>query len=159
MTIATGRPASELPAYAKALGYGGLLPFIACGLSMLLLPDAGMREVTGRILVGYGAVILAFLGGVHWGLVLRTQSPRAGGMLAIGVVPSLLGWMTLLLSFETAVAVQVATFGGFWLYEHRMLGPSIVPPAYLALRRWLTLVAVASLGVALMATSLVPTSF
>jgi len=158
MTTGPGRPSSELPAYATALGYGGLLPFIACDLSMLLLPDAGMRHVAGRVLVGYGAVILSFLGGVHWGLVLRGPSPRAGGLLAIGVLPSLIGWLTLLLSFETAVAVQVATFGGFWLYEHRMLGPAVIPPAYLALRRWLTLVAVASLGVALMAPALVPTS-
>ena len=79
-------------------------------------------------------------------------------MLAVGVVPSLIGWITLLLPFETAAAIQVAAFGGFWLYEHRVLGPEILPPAYLALRRWLTLGVVASLGLALMAPSLVPTA-
>ena len=87
MTTGPGRPSSELPAYATALGYGGLLPFIACGLSMLLLPDAGMRHVAGRVLVGYGAVILSFLGGVHWGLVLRGPSPRAGACWRSGCCP------------------------------------------------------------------------
>lgn len=158
MTTATPRPATELPAHTAALGYGGLVPFVACALAMLLLPDAGMRHLAGRVLVGYGAVILSFLGGVHWGLVLRAASPRAAGMLVVGVLPSLVGWLTLLLPFETAVAIQVVSFGGFWMYEHRVLGADIIPPAYLALRRWLTLVAIASLGLALMAPSLVPTS-
>jgi hypothetical protein len=148
-----------LPAYAALLGYGGLLPFVGCALGLLLLPEAEMRDLAARVLVGYGAVILSFLGGVHWGLVLGKDSPRAPGVLTIGVLPSLAGWLTLLLPFEKAAAAQVAIFGAFWLYEHRVLGPEIVPPAYLALRRWLTLVAIGALGIALMAPSLVPRSF
>jgi hypothetical protein len=145
-----------LPRWTKALGYGGLVPFVACALVMLVVTEPDVRHVAGRVLVGYGAVILAFLGGVHWGLVLYGRPGKASGMLAIGVVPSLLAWATLLLQFETAVAVQVATFGGFWLYEHRVLGAGVLPPEYLALRRWLTLIVCASLGLALMARTLVP---
>ncbi len=74
----------------------------------------------------------------------------------MGVVTSLVGWATLLLPFETAAAVQVGAFGGFWLYEHRVLGPGLVPGRYLALRRWLTLMACASLGLSLMAPTIVP---
>jgi hypothetical protein len=151
------RPA--LPAYTAALGYGGLIPFIACALAMLVLPEPDPRRLAGRILVGYGAVILSFLGGVHWGLVLRETGARAAGMLAVGVIPSLVGWLTLLLPFETAVAIQVAAFAGFWLYEHRVLGDAAIPPAYLSLRRMLTLGACASLGLALMAPSLLPERF
>ena len=150
--------AQSLPGWAKPLGYGGLVPFAACALVMLALPDAGTRELAGRALLGYGAVILSFLGGVHWGLVLRGAAPqRAGGLLAAGVVPSLVGWVALLLPFEQAAAVLVAGFGLFWLYEHRVLGPAVLPPDYLALRRWLTLGVVASMGLALMAPSLAPT--
>ena len=72
------------------------------------------------------------------------------------MIPSLAGWLTLLLPFETALAIQVAAFGVLWLYEHRVLGEGFMPPAYLAMRRMLTLVACASLGLALMAPSLVP---
>jgi hypothetical protein len=149
-------PQSALPPWTAPLGYGGLAPFVACALAALLWPGPDMRHLAGRVLVGYGAVILSFLGGVHWGLVLRGGADRARGLLAIAVLPSLAGWATLLMSFETAVAVQVGAFGGFWLYEQRVLGPAFLPGAYLALRRWLTLAAVASLGVALMAPSLVP---
>lgn len=152
-----GDGTQTLPAWAKPLGYGGLLPFFACALLMLAVPDAGTRDLAGRALLGYGAVILSFLGGVHWGLVLRGAAPqRAGGLLAAGVVPSLVGWVALLLPFEQAAAVLVAGFGLFWLYEHRVLGPTVLPPDFLALRRWLTLGVVASMGLALMAPALVP---
>ncbi len=149
----------ELPAWAKPLGYGGLIPFVACALVMLAVPDADTRHVAGRALLGYGAVILSFLGGVHWGMVLRGASPeRAGGLMAAGVVPSLVGWVALLLPFEQAAAVLVAGFGLFWLYEHRVLGTAVLPADYLALRRWLTLGVIASMGLALMVPSLVPSA-
>jgi len=155
MTHATGAHA-DLPPFTAALGYGGLVPFAACALAILLVPDPEVRHLIGRVLLGYGAVILSFLGGVHWGLALRGGAGKASGMLAMGVVPSLVGWATLLLPFETAAAVQVGAFGGFWLYEHRVLGPGLVPGRYLTLRRWLTLMACASLGLSLMAPTLVP---
>jgi hypothetical protein len=154
-----GESTPALPAWARPLGYAGLIPFAACALVMLAVPEAGTRDVAGRALLGYGAVILSFLGGVHWGMVLRGASPqRAGGLLAAGVVPSLVGWVALLLPFERAAAVLVAGFGLFWLYEHRVLGPAVLPQDYLALRRWLTLGVVASMGLALMAPSLVPSA-
>jgi Protein of unknown function (DUF3429) len=147
---------ATLPPWMAAFGYAGLVPFAACAVLLLAVPEAGMRSLCERALLGYGAVILSFLGGVHWGLVLRGDPGRGPRMLAIGVVPSLVGWAALLAPFETAVAIQVGAFGAFWLYEHRVLGPAVLPPAYLELRRWLTLGVVASLGLALMAPSLAP---
>jgi hypothetical protein len=152
MNTRTHEPA--LPAGAQALGFGGLIPFVAAMLAVVWLPDAQARELAGRILVGYGAVILSFLGGVHWGLLLRDRPAEAFRPLAMGVLPSLAGWATLLLPFEQAVAVQVACFGGFWLYEHRVLGAAVLPAGYLALRRWLTLIVCATLALALMVPSL-----
>lgn len=151
----SSKDAAALPAGAQALGLAGLVPFVAAALATLLLPEAGQRELAGRVLLGYGAVILSFLGGVHWGLVLRDRPAQPFRPLAIGVLPSLLGWGSLFLPHEQALAVQVACFGGFWLYEHRVLGPAVLPAEYLALRRWLTLAVCASLALALMGPSLV----
>jgi hypothetical protein len=140
----------------QALGFGGLIPFVAAAFAMVLLPEGGSRDLAGRILVGYGAVILSFLGGVHWGLVLRDRPPDASRPLVMGVLPSLAGWATLLLPFEQAVAAQVACFGGFWLYEHRVLDAAVLPAPYLVLRRWLTLVVCAALALTLMSPALRP---
>lgn len=147
---------AALPPYARGLGHAGLLPFIACALALLAGVEPGLRHVVERVLVGYGAVILAFLGGVHWGLVLHERTDRAATMLAIGVMPSLAGVASTFLAFEMAMVVQVAAFGGLWFYENRVLGPAIVPAAYLGLRRWLTLVVIAALGLALMSGALAP---
>ena len=150
----TSNQEPALPAGAQALAFGGLIPFVAAALALTWLPDGGSRELAGRILVGYGAVILSFLGGVHWGLILRDRPVEAVRPLTMAVLPSLAGWSTLLLPFEQAVAVQVACFGGFWLYEHRVLGAAVLPAGYLTLRRWLTLIVCASLALALMALAL-----
>ena len=144
-----------LPPHATALGYAGLIPFIACALAMLTTGEPPLRHVAERLLIGYGAVILAFLGGVHWGLVLRQHSNRAAMMLAIGIMPALAGVASTFMTFEMAVVVQVTLFGGFWFYENRVLGPGRVPAPYLALRRWLSLAAIAALGLSLMSTELV----
>jgi hypothetical protein len=133
-----------------ALGYAGLLPFAACVLAIALLEGEG-RALAVRALVAYGAVILSFLGAVHWGLLLRQPDAAAQARLAIGVVPSLAGWIALLLPDRYALALLVVAAGAFWLYEHRVVGPALLPPAYLDLRRHLSLAACALLTLALLA--------
>ena len=58
-----------LPPAATALGYAGLVPFAAGALGIVLLGDE-LRVFAARALVAYGAVILSFVGAVHWGLFL-----------------------------------------------------------------------------------------
>ena len=86
----------RLPTFAILLGLAGLLPFAACSLGALSLePDQADRALLA--LVAYGATILAFLGGVHWGFALdgsgtptvRVQRLRFG--LGVGAVPGRLG--------------------------------------------------------------------
>ena len=131
----TERP---LPPGASALGYGGLVPFAAAVLGIVLL-DGEHRALAVRALLAYGAVILAFLGAVHWGLVLARASADADRRLLVGVLPSLAGWVALLLPARFGLALLVVAFGAFWLYEHRVLGEQRLPPSYLVLRRNLTL--------------------
>jgi hypothetical protein len=44
----------------------------------------------------------------------------------------------------------VVSFGGFWLYEHRAVGPTFLPPGYLDLRRQLSLAVCALLTLGLL---------
>ena len=85
----------RLPLIAVLLGVAGLIPFVGCGLAALG-PDDAQARTAMLALTGYGAVILAFLGGVHWGFALAPstaeQSARAlSRRLLLGVVPSLIG--------------------------------------------------------------------
>jgi Protein of unknown function (DUF3429) len=96
------------PAVAYVLGLAGLLPFIACAAALwggaVHAADAGdlalsadandMAEAIewiADVLLVYAAVILGFLGGIHWGMAMR-GGVAATGRLLWGVLPSLLGW-------------------------------------------------------------------
>ena len=147
MTDATPRP---LPPGMAALGYAGVLPFVACVLGITLL-EGEARDFAVQALVAYGAVILSFLGAVHWGLLLRQPDAVASARLAICVLPSLAGWVALLLPDRYALALLVVSFGGFWLYEHRAVGPAFLPRGYLDLRRQLSLAVCALLAFGLLA--------
>ena len=67
------------PPLAILLGLGGLVPFVACGLGALTL-SAEEARLSLLALLAYGATVLAFLGGVHWGFALdeggRTRPAR-----------------------------------------------------------------------------------
>jgi len=139
-----------LPPGLTTLGYAGLLPFVACVLAVALL-EGEARAFAVRALVAYGAVILSFLGAVHWGVLLRLPDAAAQARLAIGVLPSLAGWAALLLPERYALAVLVTAFGGFWLYEHRVVGSALLPAAYLDLRRHLSLTVCGLLALGLIA--------
>ena len=144
------RPADPLPPGTSALGYGGLVPFAAAVIGIVLL-DGEMRALSARALLAYGAVILSFLGAVHWGLVLARPAADTARRLLGGVLPALAGWVALLLPTRFGLALLVVAFGGFWLYEHRVLGAGFLPPSYLGLRRNLTLGACALLTLGLIA--------
>lgn len=146
MTEATPGP---LPPGLVALGYAGMLPFVACVLAIALL-DGEPRALAVRALVAYGAVILSFLGAVHWGLLLRQRDAAAPARLAIGVLPSLAGWIALLLPDRYALTLLVVAFGGFWLYEHRVVGTALLPSGYLDLRRHLSVAACSLLTLGLL---------
>lgn len=139
--------APSLPSSVSALGYAGLLPFAAATLGSVLL-DGEQRAFSLRALIAYAAVILSFLGAVHWGLALRAAGGEVGRAFAVGVLPSLVGWVALLLSERHALALLLAGFGAFWLYEHRIAGERWLPPDYLVLRRHLTLLVCSLLAVA-----------
>lgn len=79
---------------ARTLGYAGLMPFV--GLAALIVATPTTRGPAALLLAGYAAVIASFLGGIHWGLVMRGATPSAP-LLAWGVMPSLLAWPALLL--------------------------------------------------------------
>lgn len=142
-----------LPTGLAALGYAGLIPFVASVLAIVTL-DGEARQFAVRALVAYGAVILSFLGAVHWGLLLRQADAATPARLVIGVLPSLAGWAALLLLQDRhALALLVVAFGAFWLYEHRVAGPAFLPPGYLDLRRQLSLAVCALLTLGLIAAS------
>lgn len=76
MSLATTRPPSvasalaEPPRLARRLGAVGLIPFVlGAALIWLVYPEA--QALVTLALAGYASSVVAFLGGVHWGLAMR----------------------------------------------------------------------------------------
>ena len=125
----------SLPPLALLLGIAGLIPFAACGYGAV----STYGEPAAQALAAYGAVILAFLGGVHWGFALPDPAARgANARIGLGVVPSLIGWVALLLlvavSAEAGLAMLVAGFAALTAVEARAAKAGLMPPGYMALR-------------------------
>jgi Protein of unknown function (DUF3429) len=134
-----GEAVSRLNTAAEIVSYAGAVPFVLCLLGIGLLPDYGARELAQRIAISYGAVVLAFAGAVHWGLALAGRMAWRPVRIAGAILPACLGAAATLLGGQRALALLVVGFGVFWLYEHRNVGAEL-PPAYVNLRRNLSLV-------------------
>ncbi len=143
------------------LGNFGLVPFAVLAAACWLPVDPQSMRWIELALIGYAALILSFLGAVHWGLALlspQLDKARTWYALGWGVVGSLLGWVALLLWVAGVPAwlVLLLLIGDLllcWLMD-RALWPQYpaAPAWYLALRSRLTAVAALSLALALPAT-------
>lgn len=131
----------SLPTLATMLGIAGLIPFAVCGFGALANPPPNdLRALLA--LVGYGAVILGFLGGVHWGLAFDADSTVPSDIqrarFGLGVMPSLFGWVALLVAFlgaeRIALVVLVLGYVGTTVLEARASRRGFMPRGYMGLR-------------------------
>jgi hypothetical protein len=129
---------TRLSTATELLGYLAIAPLLTCLVCVVLLPGYGGRELAQRGAIAWGAVLLAFTGAVHWGLTFAGRLPSHPARTAAAALPAVVGAAAVLAGGQRALALLVIGFGLFWLYEHRSLGTQL-PPAYLSLRRNLSL--------------------
>lgn len=135
---------SPPPALRDILGYGGLLPFIGITAWIAFARLTG-HALPLNLLLTYGAVILSFVGALHWGWAIARPSDRASRQFAWSVVPALLGWAAFMLTPGHGLLLQA---GGF--ITARLVDAGLYPEqtrlaGFLHLRTRLTAVAVACL--------------
>jgi hypothetical protein len=131
---------------ALVLGMSGLVPFV--GLATMI----GLGPPTWYVywlvaLSYYGAVILTFVGALHWGYALKRDARGGGAWLqyAFSVAPALIAWLSLLFPVWTALKLQAAGLLICGLFDRSMARFDPVPAWFLRLRAGLTLVGAASL--------------
>ena len=138
---ATAVPPLKPGAEAWALGVAGLLPFVAGAAGLWLLPPewAGLAALA---LLTYAAVIVSFLGGIHWGLAMPLAQTRRG-LLVWGVLPGLLAWAGLLLNSAWGLLLMAASLLLCYVVDC-IIYRSLRLGGWLGLRGLLTFVAVLS---------------
>ena len=133
---------------ASLLGIAGTIPMILLLAIIATRPlDAPVASVS---MIDYGAVILSFLGAVHWGFALEpggmVRDARANDQrLVFGVLPALIGFLALLCvsplgAPRLALAILIAGFFATILAETVGKGRELVPARYLVLRWMVSLV-------------------
>ncbi|MEC5291237.1 DUF3429 domain-containing protein [Aurantimonas sp. C2-6-R+9] len=101
---------------AWTLGVLGLVPFV---LMAVIFAYAGRSFIAYPMLVlafsGYSATILAFLGGIRWGIGMVSHAHRRR-VLILSVLPSLAGWILLFVPSPWVFAGFAAAFAlqGAW---------------------------------------------
>lgn len=131
-----------LPRSAAWLGFGGLLPFI--GLALTAFVDRHHGIVWADALVAYGAVILSFVGALHWGFAMALPGmPQAlrRNCFVWSVVPALIAWPAMMLEPVLGAPLLMAGFVAHIWQDHRLAGRVELPAWYLPLRRQLSIVA------------------
>ncbi|MGJ5042054.1 MULTISPECIES: DUF3429 domain-containing protein [unclassified Bradyrhizobium] len=135
---------SGVPASMRILGLAGLIPF--AGLAVLAIAgDDPIRLAALRAQIGYGAVIVSFLGAIHWGVAVQTPALAGWPRMSWGVMPSLLGWVALLLPALPALVLLAAALLTALVYDEFSFGGDDRQAWFLKLRRLLSLGAILSL--------------
>ena len=129
-------PASR--ATAARLGVLAVVPFVA-GAAVAWAGDPGLRPFATAALSAYAAVVIAFIGAIHWGLGFAQERP-AGRLFVWGVVPSIVAWAALLLPPRTGLAIHAAMLVTCYVVD-RVVYPREGVADWLPLRGALTLAA------------------
>lgn len=136
---------------AGLLGYLAVAPLLACLAAVMALPGYAAHELAQRAAIAWGAVLLVFGAAVHVGLALAGRLPATAVRMTAATLPALAAAAALLIGGQRALALLTVAGGLFWLYEHRAPGAGL-PPAYLSLRRNLSLATATLLALIMIAS-------
>ncbi|MEM8703235.1 MAG: DUF3429 domain-containing protein [Pseudomonadota bacterium] len=139
-----------MPLPAKWLGTTGAIPFVVTAIVAAFGPQ-DWSAWAAQALAYYGAVILSFLGGIHWGLAISNNGPTriSAVRLCWSVVPSLIAWGALLLPLFFGLMVLTAAFGLVLFVDTRAGTRAVVPSWFPGLRTALSVAVIASLPLGL----------
>jgi len=143
------------------LGWAGLIPLVAASALVWVLA----RPLPALVLIlqmQYAAVVLSFLGAVHWGLALAAY--RGGvadgekgvyegagwGRYGWSLVPAVLGWLAIQLPPAAALLLLIVAMAAAWVGDLVAVRRGLMPAWYARLRKPLTLVAILCLTASLL---------
>ncbi|KAL9933458.1 hypothetical protein V8E36_007634 [Tilletia maclaganii] len=167
----TGEMTKLVPRPALIWGAAGVLPYLSTAIASLYLArqtwlvsngiDTHLDLDTAQALllhaqnvqITFGAILLSFLGAIHWGLEFGKYGGVVGNRrYVLGLVPLALGWPTLLLTPHLALVSQWAAYVVAWFIDLKASDQGWVPKWYSTYRFWLTTAVGGSIIVTLIGT-------
>jgi hypothetical protein len=120
----------EIPSIATRMAYAGLAPFVV-GAVLALLVHTDVHPLVARALAAYATAVIAFLGGVHWGLAMQAGAQDRAAWLR-GVVPTAVAAIAVLMPPDAGLVIDGIVIVAGYLVDRRVY-PCV------GLARWLTL--------------------
>ncbi|KAH8784606.1 hypothetical protein BGZ57DRAFT_186670 [Hyaloscypha finlandica] len=160
---------ADVPKESLYIGAAGILPYAATSLSTVFLAyDINHAHDTGRgilfspetahqlldlitpIQIGYGAVIISFLGAIHWGLEYAGYGGYHSYRRYIyGVIAPAVAWPTIFMPVEYALITQFLAFNFLYFADARATVRGWFPEWYSVYRFVLTFFVGASIVISL----------
>ena len=130
---------SPVSAAALRLGYLALVPFVlGAALVWAVRPD--VHPYVATALSGYAAVVIAFLGGVHWGFGFADGRTAETSLFVWGVIPALVAWVAVVMQPYAGLVLHGAALVACYLVDRKVY-PRHGAAAWLTMRFRLSVVA------------------
>lgn len=123
------------PVAVSLLGYGSLLPFLATAVGTTL--PVGWAPAAAFGFMAYSAAVLAFLGGLQWGIALQPGAGRLVERLIVGTLPVLAAALAVPLGVRWGAVLLLAGFVLLLVWD-RKRNHGLMPAWYVPLRIRLT---------------------
>ncbi|MCB1418261.1 MAG: DUF3429 domain-containing protein [Notoacmeibacter sp.] len=147
-------PAERNGRTAMLLALAGFIPVAVLSVWLAAIsPDHPWHGNTIFLLKTYAALILAFLGGIRWGLATRDDDDRTPRLLAFSTIPQLVGWGALALPDMYAFALLAAAFAAHGAWDQFAVHNAQAPDWFGKLRMRLTMLVTAAMIVAMIAVA------
>ena len=156
MELESRRLAGAADARRRAwfLSIAGFFPFAFFALCIVWFDQQNpLRPLVIDSMKIYGAIILSFLGGIRWGIAMKSENVEKTGLVfSLSVLPSIIGWLSLFLPLPYVFAVQALGFAGQGAWDSFAAQHQVYGLWFARLRSTITFLVVACLVVAFFAT-------
>ena len=144
---------SRMIATAWFLAGLGAVPFVVMALAGVVWPEFAAARLGGdAAFLGYGAVILSFMGGIRWGRALSLEEPaRAAEQMILSVAPSLAAWLALLIDRPWSLVLLLTCFAMQAAWDWKSAGNGLLPAWFGRLRLTISAIVIVSIGLVLLA--------
>ncbi len=129
--------------FIHACNYLGVAPMALLAMLMWLVNDHAAHGFVAMALTSLAGLLVAFTGGVHWGITLRLGNKAPKFHLIWGAIAAFGGWFGMLMLPGAGMPFLATMFVACYVADHRSW-PKVGLQEWLTLRFHTTVVAVVS---------------
>lgn len=124
---------------AQILTYSGSIPFIFFSYLIFIEDTLFFGIETKSILVGYAAIIISFISGIHFSYGIN-QNKISIQLLLFSNLIALTAWISLFVNFEIALAIILACYLTNLFVDYYALQKNIIEEWFFKLRLKITMI-------------------